>query len=450
MSGWSPRRVRRVAEVVRALWFVPAVMAFAGVLLGLVMPLVDGIPDVLATIGFGWVRSVLDSAPEGARQLLATSAGALATILGVAFSLTLVTLQLATAQYTPRLVGRLLEDRVTKVVLGSYIGTVAYLLLVLRSIHGEGESREVFVPRLSLLLALVLILGCLGLLAYFVHHLGESIQAENVGSRVVETTIRRLEELEREDEAVAHGERPMPPPDAARLVCPDHGYVQLVNLEALAAALPAGVSEVRVEVAAGDYVLPGTPVATLWPCAEPARGEARAMLQAFALGPQRTEDQDVLYGARQLADIALKALSPSMNDETTAVTIVNQLGTVLAAACERASGPAWARHELRGATVFAPAFTVRRLVEDAFAGLVRFSGEHPRVLARIVEVLRDVSARQPDGEAREAILEVAGWVEHVTSRAELAPHERRLVELRLAQFRGLRSRGPAERPHAMH
>jgi uncharacterized membrane protein len=450
MSGWSPRLVRRVSEVVRALWFVPALMASAGVLLGFVMPLVDGIPDVLATIRFGWLKTVVDSAPAGAQQLLATSAGALATILGVAFSLTLVTLQLATAQYTPRVVGRLLEDPVTKVVLGSYIGTVAYLLLVLRSVHGVGDGQEIFVPRLSLLLALVLILACLGLLAYFVHHLGESIQAENVGARVVEKTVRRIEQLERENGEAAHTARPAPPHGGARLLSRDHGYVQLVNLETLAAALPAGVSNVRVEVAAGDYVVPDTPVATLWPCSGPSDREAGAMLEAFALGPQRTDDQDVLYGARQLADIALKALSPSMNDETTAVTIVNQLGTVLASACERASEPGWTRRELGGIVVFAPAFTVRRLVEDGFAGLVRFSADHPRVLARIVEVLRDVAARQPDGEARDAILEVAGWVEHVVGHAALAPHERRLVELRLAQFRRLRTRGPAERPHAMH
>jgi hypothetical protein len=132
------------------------------------------------------------------------------------------------------------------------------------------------------------------------------------------------------------------------------------------------------------------------------------------------------------------------------VTIVNQLGTVLAAACEHASERGWTRRERRGVTVFAPAFTVRRLVEDGFAGLVRFSKDHPRVLARIIEVLREVSSRQPEGEARLAILEVAGWVEHVTAHADLAPHERRLLALRLADFHGLRSRGPAERPHAMH
>jgi uncharacterized membrane protein len=100
--------------------------------------------------------------------------------------------------------------------------------------------------------------------------------------------------------------------------------------------------------------------------------------------------------------------------------------------------------------VFAPALAVQRLVEDAFAGLVRFSADHPRVLARIAEVLGEVAARQPDGDARHAVLEVADWVEHAAAKGALAPHEHRLVERRLAQLRAPRPRAPAERPHAMH
>jgi uncharacterized membrane protein len=455
VTRWSPRSARRIAKVVRALWFVPAIMATAGVLLGLLMPWIDAIPEVLETISFGWLRTVLDSAPAGAQQVLATSAGALATILGVAFSLTLVTLQLATAQYTPRLVGRLLEDRVTKVVLGSYIGTVAYLLLVLRAVHGVGEGQAPFVPRLSLLLALLFILGCLGLLAYFVHHLGESIQAANVGARVTEKTIRVLDRLQRNpgqplsDDAAR--DRALPPEEATPLLCDGHGYVQLIDLERLVAALPRGASVVRVEVAAGDYVLPEMPLVSLWPGRALSPRESRALLDAFALGPQRTVDQDVLYGTRQLADVGLKALSPGVNDETTAITIVNHLAAVLAAACRYApDAGAWRRHDLDGVVVIAPTVTVRRLVEDAFAGLVRFSANHPRVLARIVEVVADVAAHRPDGDGRDALLEVASWVEHAASRGELAPHERRLVGSRLAQLRAPRVRGPAERPHAMH
>jgi uncharacterized membrane protein len=440
-----------MAGVVRALWFVPALMAAAGVLLGFVMPFLDAVPGLLSTLRIKWVRVLLDSAPAGAQQLLSTSAGALATILGVAFSLTLVTLQLAAAQYTPRLIGRLLDDRVTKFVLGSYIGTVAYLLLVLRSIRGVSDGEETFVPRLSILLGLFLILGCLGLLAYFVHHLGESIQAANVGASVVAKTARIIRRLRDGEAGVVRGDGEAPPRDAARVVSRDFGYVQLIDLRRLASAVPPGVTSVRLDVGAGDYVLPGSTVARLWPCTELGRAREDALLDAMALGPQRTEDQDILFGVRQLADVALKALSPGVNDETTAVTIVNQLGSVLAVACEHFSAASrWTRHQFHGVTIVAPALTVRRLVEDAFAGLIRFSAEHPRVLARIVEVFGELAARQPEGDARAAIEEALSWVQDQLGNSGLGDHERRLIGVRLAFFRRSDSRDDASRPHAMH
>lgn len=445
----SARRVRRVTGAVRALWFISAVMTTGGVLLGFVAPLVDAMPAVLAVVRSGPLTALLESSPEGAQQLLAASAGALATILGVAFSMTLVTVQLAAAQYTPRLVGRLLEDRPTKIVLGSYLGTVAYLLLVLRTIHGVGEGREGFVPRVSVLLALALILCCLGLLAYFVHHLAASIQPTGVGARVVGKTIRGLERLASADGEDGDADEPGPPSGAVRLLSDQSGYVQLVHLDRLISALPRSVSCVRLDVAAGDYVLRGGPVATLWPCRELDPRESRAPLEAFALGAERTDDQDVLYGVRQLADIGLKALSPGVNDETTAVAIVNQLGSLLGAACEARQGP-WRRRSIAGVTVFTPALTVRRLIEDGFAGLIRFSADHPRVLARIAEVLGHVAAPQPPGERRDAILAAAPWIEHAISRADLAPHEHRLLALRLAQLLAPRTRGPADRPHELH
>lgn len=440
-----------MAEVVRSLWFLPAVMTAAGFVLGALIPWIDALPGVLETVRSGWVHTVLDSAPAGAQQLLATSAGALATILGVAFSLTLVTLQLATAQYTPRVVGRLLEDSVTRIVLGSYLGTVAYLLLVLRSVHGVGDDQPTFVPRLSVLLALVLILGCLGLLAFFVHHLGESIQASSVAARVADQTIQVIDRLRQDAGEPVRPQDVMPAEAPARVLSRAHGYVQIVDLERLAAALPRGTSVVRLDVAAGDYVLPRTPVVSLWPAGAPSAREASALLDAFALGPQRTVDHDVLFGIRQLADIGLKALSAGVNDETTAVTVVNQLGAVLAAACRHPGNAAgWMLRQSGRAVVLARTLTVRRLVEDGFAGIVRFSSGHPRLLARIVEVLAEVAARQPDDEAREALLEVARWVEHAASRDELAPHEHELLATRLAELRAPRVRGPAERPHAMH
>jgi uncharacterized membrane protein len=449
LTPWSPRLTRRLTRVARSLWFLPAVMASAGVLLGLVMPVVDAIPDVLQTLRFGWLRALVDSAPAGAQQLLGTSAGALATILGVAFSLTLVTLQLAAAQYTPRLVGNLLEDPVTKLVLGSYLGTVAYLLLVLRAVHGGAEDEASFVPRLSIFVGLLLILGCLGLLAYFVHHLGESIQIASVGARVTDRTIRNLEGMGRTRGRAVSKAEARGPGTPARLPCDGRGYVQVVELERLAEVLPEGAIA-RVEVAAGDHVIAGAPLLSLWLRRALTERQLRDVQQAFAIGAQRSIDQDVLFGVRQLADVALRALSRGVNDETTAVMMVNDLGAVLAAACEhlRDGGP-WRRLELGRVVIFAPSLEVRRVVEDGFAGIVRFAADHPRVLARVAEVLAEAGDRDPDADARDALVEAASWIEHAASTGGLAEHELALVMLRVARLRAPRDHG-AGRPHAIH
>lgn len=448
MSPYSPRSARRVAEITRALWFVPALMAVVGIALGLVMPGIDAIPRVLAAGRNGGLRSVMDSAPAGAQQVLATSAGALATILGVAFSLTLVTLQLAASQYTPRLVGRLLEDRVTKLVLGAYIGTVAYLLLVLRAVHGVGDQQPPFVPRLSMTLGLALILGCLALLAYFVHHLGASIQAASLAAGVAERTRSALEAVHREPgEPMAASDAPGGPHGAA--LSDAHGYVQLIDRRRLAAALPPDIVTAQVLVAAGDFILPGQPLVALWPRRTLEPAEEKAVVGAFALGPQRTEDQDVLYGIRLLADVGLKALSPAVNDETTAVTAVNQIGVVLAEATRFGEGTHWRCHRSGGKTVFWPGLTFRRMVEDGYGGLIRFSGDHPRVLARIVEVIGVLLVRVAPCDGREALLEAAGWVEAALDATDIAPHERRLIAARIDALRAGRVGGP-EGPHAMH
>jgi uncharacterized membrane protein len=451
MAPYSPRSARRVAEIVRALWFVPALMTLAGVALGLVMPGVDATPHVLRETRLGFVRAVLDSAPAGAQQVLATGAGALATILGVAFSLTLVTLQLATGQYTPRLVGRLLEDRVTKVVLGAFIGTVAYLLLVLRAIHGVGEGGEPFVPRLSMALGLVLFLGCLGLFAFFVHHLGGSIQAESLASRIARQTIRALEHLDRSGRDGVAEPADLLLPRARAVVCSDgHGFVQLVDGARLASSLPEGTSGAQILVAAGDFVLPGQPLLVYWPPRQLTRHETRSLLRAVALGEERTEDQDVLFGVRLLADVGLKALSPGMNDETTAVTAVNQLAAVLASAIRSGEGAEWVRCERNGKAVFAPGLTLRRMVEDGYGGLIRFGSDHPRVLARIVEILGQLLPRLPPGDGRDALLDASEWVERNVEGAALAPHERRLVTARLDALRRQTNRPAVDGPHAMH
>jgi uncharacterized membrane protein len=440
----SPRIAKRLGEQARGLWLFPSLVALVGVALGVGLPLVDRLEGVFEALRLTWLRPVLEATPDGAQQLLATSAGALATVLGVAFSLTLVTLQLASSQYTTRLLSRLMDDGVTKFVLGSYLGTVAYLLLVVRVVRGVEGAESGNVPSLSITVGILLVLFCLGLLAYFLQHLGRSIQASSVVAAVGKRTLRRIAEVAPDERPDEPREPPEEPPVVLGSAHP--GYVQLVDLERLSDAAPDGSTVVRIEVAVGDFVLSGAPLASIWPGRPLTEREQHALSESFAVGSGRTEDQDILLGVQQLSDVALRALSPSVNDPTTAVLAVNQLGAIAAALAVSPHAPGELRaFERNGVRFLAPRVGLARMLEEGFRAVIPAAASHPRVLGRIVELLREVTARAETPRAREDLAVATRWAaiaaRHLTGdgRTLMAP---RLALLRTAAGGGEQRRGP--------
>lgn len=428
MLSLKPQLVRRATEVVRGLWLTPVLIATAGVGLGIAAPLVDAIPDIYTSLRVGWLRSVVDSSAEGARALLAAGAGALAAILGVAFSLTLVTLQLAAGQYTTRVIARFTDDRVTKIVLGTYVGSVAYLLLVLRAVHDR--NGEEFVPRLSLALGIILILTCLALLAYFLNHLAGVIQASSIVTSIARRTIETLAEVEHEK---APGDAWNDPADApARVLANAPGYVQIIDIARIAGALPHR-THVRLEVRAGDFLIPGTPIASLWPAGEVSADERRALRGSISVGHLRTEDQDVLLGVQRLSDIALRALSPSVNDETTAILALNELG-VIALEIGRVDAQGGGsrrvcRREHTTVTVRRASFA--QVMDEGFRGICRFSVDHPRVLARTAEILGTLSEQLRDPAIEAPLARGAAWIRFALDQSTATADDRVIVEDRL-------------------
>lgn len=446
MRRLSPRMKHAVLRLTRTLWFVPLAMALAGVALGVVLPLVDALAGVRALVsGHRWSAALLASTPDGARQLLGTSAGALATILGVAFSLTLVALQLAAQQYTPRVIARLMDDRTTKVVLGAYLGTIAYLLLVLRVVHGSDGDLHRLVPWLSVVVGLLLILLCLGLLSAFINNLARSMQATSVITGIARTACRRV----RAGEFRPDPGGPPPPEDApVWLEAGEHGHVQVVDVEKIAQVAPGGATLLRVVVSAGQFVFAGQRLAAVWPARPLDERQIAQLRSAFVTGEARTPDQDLLFAVQQIVDIALKALSPAMNDETTAVLAVNQLGAI-GVELARAGTPAEAsrRLERHGVVVVSPALGMRAFVEEAFHPVIRSAGSNPRVLARLVDVLRRIAAETRGEDARRAVRQAVTWI--AEGLDVLPAADRARVHERLAAAGG--DRGPAEAgPGAVH
>ena len=311
-----------------SLWFVPAVLTTIAAALALATVEVDLRLLLDRRPGAGWF---FGGGAEGARGVLAAIAGTMITVTALVFSITVVALQLAASQLTPRVLRSFMSDRGNQVVLGFFIGTFTYALLVLRAVRAPLEEQGAFVPAVSVTVAIVLALASVGLLIYFIHHAANSMRVSVVVDRVARSTLDLADELY----PAATGERQPTPPNtrsraegsAVPVRSDEAGYLQAVETDALLDLAAKGSLTIRIEPCVGDFVLPQTAVALVLPASSTEID--RAIRRALSLGPERTVQADIGFGVLKLADIAVKALSPGINDPTTAMICVDRLAEVL-------------------------------------------------------------------------------------------------------------------------
>jgi uncharacterized membrane protein len=321
-----PVRLGALAERIRtSLFLVPTLCVVAGAAAGLAMvTLDDRLGDAVVELPF-----VLTTTVNGAQEILSTVAQATIAFAGIAFSVSLLILQQASSQFSPRVIGALFRDPFNRRVMGVVIGTFTYCLMVLRSVRDlEGESTQAVIPNLSV--GVAVLLGVVAILATvaFIDHSAHSMEISAILHRV---TGQALEQLRRgSGDAVAEVAL-VPPPGGGHVVpFTRHGWVQQLDREALLALAPPG-GTVVVATYPGRYAVVGTPLCRVWPPPPPEEADELAARadDAVGIGPTRTMQEDPGYGIRQLADVALKALSPGVNDPTTAQDAILHLTTVL-------------------------------------------------------------------------------------------------------------------------
>ncbi len=226
-------------------------------------------------------------------------------------------------------------------------------------------------------------------------------------------------------------ELPGPEDEPTTVPAVETGYVQRVDEARLLAALPPGTHTVRLEACTGDFLFPGLPLVSLWPrvTLEPWR-QAR-LHAAFAVGRHRTAEEDVLFGVRQLVDMALKALSPAINDVTTAVMVVNELGAVgRAVALQGHVGQGWWMRRDEGRTVLAYGFGLATFLRDAFGEIPVAAASQPRVNARILEVLTQLAWVEEREPLRALLVQCGRGVYDAARLASLREQDTRLIEER--------------------
>ncbi len=274
--------------------------------------------------------SRLTATVDSARSVLSVVAGATLAFAGVAFSVSLLLISLASSQYSPRVVHGLFRDPFNKRVMGVVIGTFTFCLVAMRAVRGPlEESGNPVVPSITVLVAVLLgVVSVLSIVA-FISHSAHSMDVSQILHGVTEEAIEQvrqtwLDNAHRDDEP----DQPDPTGHGYAVAFDSHGWVQQIDDQALLAALDPGAC-LRLDTAPGRYAIPETPICTIWPHPNDKEALIGAVRAAIIIGESRTMQQDVAYGVRQLADVALKALSPGINDPTTAQDALFHLGAVV-------------------------------------------------------------------------------------------------------------------------
>ncbi|MEP6551335.1 MAG: DUF2254 domain-containing protein [Gemmatimonadales bacterium] len=421
-------------------WFVPMIMAGGAVALAYATIALD------RTAAVQWVRAqswAYDGSAEGATAMLGTIATSMITIAGVVFSMTLVALSLASSQLGPRLLRGFMTDKGTQVVLGTFVATFLYSLFVLRSIRRADEG--LFVPHLSVACGVLFVVTSLGVFVYFIHHVAVSIQADSVVARVGAELAERIES--HFPGAVGqgtHGPADLPEAfarDSCSIGAAEDGYVQLIDSSALLALAVEEDLVLRVERRPGHFVVKGSPLALAWPGKQVQDRTKARINAAFVLGSQRTPVHDVEFTVTQLVEIAVRALSPGINDPFTAVACVDRLGAALSRLAQREM-PSPFRHDGENKLrVVAPATAFADFADAAFDQVRQYARSSAAVTLRLLETIAVVAefAHRPEDRAvlrRHAEMIARGSLEGLPEQ-----EDRRAVETRfLAAMQSLEIR----------
>lgn len=411
-------------------WFIPALLTLVGMVLSGVTQWLDnryqGLLDSLP--------AVLSGGATGAGSVLSAISGSLITVIATVFSITIVSLTLASGQYSPRLMRSFTSDKGLQIVLGAYIGTFVYSLLVLRivALGGSGRAASSFQPTISVGVAIVLALVCVGLLIYFINHVSQIIQSSSIVRMAQLDMLNIVSSLE---EAKASADRIRDPDEDPRwadllagqpsvVKAESSGYLQSLNLDkVLQEVVDERTLFVEIPSGPGIFVSAGLDLVKVWPSTggDFDAGALREVHRAFVFGRERSFQQDIAFGFRQLSDIALKGLSPGINDPTTAMQAMDRMEAVFIALGSKNLPRRVQEREIRERKVLIkinyPDF--EDLVGLAFDQVRRaaFTSGQVAVLERLVEIL-DRSLRVNTSSERQEAL----WA-RVFTIARLCPRQ---------------------------
>lgn len=377
-------------DIRTSFWFVPTLMIIGTIALsGFTLWLDEGAADR----DVWWIYS---GGASGARSILAVISGSMITVTSVVFSITIVTLTLASGQFGSRVLRNFMRDTGNQVVLGTFIATFIYSLLILRSVRSESGNE--FIPYSSVTVGVFLVFLSVGVLIYFIHHVSTKIQAESIVRAIFEETTeavdnqfpQQLNERKKEINRQQSLQSDLPEPfyeEAYEIKAGSSNYLQVVEYKKLLKLAEKHNLILEILYRPGDFIIMNSTVILVWPSHQIDDALYNKLYNNLILGVHQTLTQNAEYGIQQLVEVAVRALSPGINDPFTAVNCIDRLAAILCQIAQKQfPSPAYydAEDTLR---IVAKTTTFKGYVDTAFNQIRQNSQSSPAVMIKLMEAI---------------------------------------------------------------
>ncbi len=357
----------------------------------------------------GWTPAILFPSvgdPQVAQIILAGIAGSTMTVVSIVFAILLMTLTLASMQFSPRIIVSFVQDPLTQWTLGIFLGTFLYCLATLPAARSFPHP---FAPVFTVMGAMLLAVACVGLLLFFIHHISHAISVNHIVDKIAADTVAMIDETmpwPHTGKRVAGLDKPMPQwekPVASEI----SGYIRFVDQKGLVNLAKTYHIKIKVLRRVGHFVPAGVPMLMVSHSDRLPPDGYQELLGAFDIGPTRTLQQDVEFGVLQIVDIALKAISPAVNDPTTAISCIDQLSRIMIQFASREPQEAILYDPPGTLRVVIPWIAFERLLESAFEQIRLYAKSDVAVSLRLLRALGDIAVTTNDPDFRRALSEQA-------------------------------------------
>ena len=371
--------------------------------------------------------------PQVAQILLAGIAASIMTVVSIVFAILLMTLTLASMQFSPRIIVGFSKDRVTQWTLGMFLGTFLYCTAALPAARSHPAP---FAPVLTVMGAMALTIACVAWLLFFIHHISQAISVNHIVDRIAAETEAVIDDIMPRPARVGRmdGIDPLTTVAWEASVLTDvSGYIRFIDTKRLVALAKYYRIKLRVLRRVGHFAPAGVPILAISKSDRLSSAGAAEVRGAFDFGPARTLQQDVEFGVLQIVDIALKAISPAVNDPSTAISCVDQLSRIMIRFASR-EAPEPVFYDPPGVVrVCVPWISFDKLLDSAFEQIRQYAATDIAVSLRLLRALRDIAGTTTDPALHRLLAEcgrrVAGGCARKLTEDELKEMRIRLSDL---------------------